>query len=93
MRKLSCKDVTWAWQSEQEAAFKKIKQLVRAASVLQRYDVTKKVRIPCNASSSALGAVRRTSNSLCLKGTNSNRKQLCTDGERIFGDCIYMHKT
>ena len=45
------------WQSEQEAAFKKIKQLVTATPVHQFYDVNKEVTIQCDASSSGLGAV------------------------------------
>ena len=55
--KLSCKDTSWTWQSKQEAAFKKIKQLVTAAPVLEFYDVTKDVTIQYDASSSGLGAV------------------------------------
>ena len=55
--KLPCKDATWTWQSEQEAAFKKIKELVTAAPVLQFYDVNKEVTIQCDASSSRLGAL------------------------------------
>ena len=54
---ISCKDASWTWQSEQKAAFKKIKQLVTAAPVLQFYDVNKKVTIQCDASSSGLEAV------------------------------------
>ena len=50
--KLSCKDANWTWQSESEAAFKKIKQLVTEAPVFQFYDVTKEVKIQCDASSS-----------------------------------------
>ena len=47
----------WTWQSGQEAAFKKIKQLVTAALTLQFYDVTKEVTNQCDGSSSGLGAV------------------------------------
>ena len=35
LRKSSCKDASWTWNSGQEAAFKKKKQLVKAAFVLQ----------------------------------------------------------
>ena len=45
------------WQSEQEAVFKRIKQLVTATPILQFYNVTKKVTIHCDASSSGLRAV------------------------------------
>ena len=55
--KLSCKDAFWTLLSKQETAFKKIKQLVTAAPVLQFYDLTKEVTIQCDASSSGLGAV------------------------------------
>ena len=37
--KLSCKDAFWTLLSKQETAFKKIKQLVTAAPVLQFYDL------------------------------------------------------
>ena len=47
--KLSCKDASWTWQPEQEAAFKKIKQLVTVAPVLQFCDATKEVTIQCDA--------------------------------------------
>ena len=57
LRKLSCKGASWRWKSEQEAAFKKLKQLVTAAPVLQFYDVTKEVTIQCDASNSGFGAV------------------------------------
>ena len=49
--------MVWTWQSEQETAFKKTKQLVTAAPVLQFYDVTKEVTTQCDTSSSGLGAV------------------------------------
>ena len=55
--KLSCKGASWTWQSEQEAAFKKIKQLVTAAPVLQFCSVNKEVTVQCDANSSGLGAV------------------------------------
>ena len=45
------------WQSEQVAAFKKIKQLITAVHVLQFYDLTKEVTIQCDTSSSGLGAI------------------------------------
>ena len=54
LRVLSCKDASWMWQSEQEAEFKNIKQLVIAAPVLQFYDVTKEVTIQCDAGSLSL---------------------------------------
>ena len=54
---LSWKDASWTWQSEQEAAFKRIKQLVTAPPVLQLCDITKEVTIQCDASSLGLGAV------------------------------------
>ena len=57
LQRLSCKNASWTWQSEQETAFKKTKQLVTAAPVLQFYDVTKEVTTQCDTSSSGLGAV------------------------------------
>ena len=57
LRKLSCKDASWTWQSKQEVAFKIIKQLVTAVPVLQFHDVTKEVTIQCDTSSSWFGPV------------------------------------
>ena len=57
LRKLSCKGASWTWQSEQDAAFKNIKQLVIAESVHQFYDVNKEVTNQSDASSSRLAAV------------------------------------
>ena len=54
---LSWKDASSTWQSEQEAAFKRIKQLVTAPPVLQLCDITKEVTIQCDASSLGLGVV------------------------------------
>ena len=56
LHKLSCKDALKMCQSEQEAAFKKVKQLVTAAPIVKFY-IFKDITIQCDASSSGLGAV------------------------------------
>ena len=81
LRKLTCKDASWTWQSHQEAAFKKIKQLVTAALVLQFYDITKEVTMQCDARSSGLRVVlmhdghRLAYTSKAQKTTAENTKQ------------------
>ena len=50
-------DASWTWQSEQEAAFKRIKELVTTPPVLQFCDTTKEATIQRDESSSSLGAV------------------------------------
>lgn len=56
LRQLTEKDVMFAWQNEQDAAFKTVKQLVATAPVLRYYDVTEEVTIQCDASQKGLGA-------------------------------------
>ena len=48
LRKLTYKDASGTWQSVQELTFKKIKQLVTAAPILQSYNVIKEVTIQCD---------------------------------------------
>ena len=50
-------DVLFHWDHPQKGSFKKIKELVSQAPVLQYYDVTKPVTIQCDASGKGLGAV------------------------------------
>jgi hypothetical protein len=44
------------WESQQEEAFKKVKQMLTQAPLLSYYDVTKPVVIQCDASECGLGA-------------------------------------
>lgn len=55
IRELLKKDVVFEWQSSQDSAFHKIKEILSAAPVLAFYDVTKPVVITCDASKSGLG--------------------------------------
>ena len=82
VRKLTCKNTSLIWQSEQKIAFK-IKQLVPASPALQFYHVTKEVTIQCDASSSELGAVLMQDGLpiASSKSTSNNRKKLCTEKE------------
>lgn len=57
LRELEKSDVLFHWDYPQKESFKKIKQLVSKAPVLQYYDVTKAVTIQCNASGKGLGVV------------------------------------
>ena len=57
LRELEKSDVLFHWDYPQKESFKKIKQLVSQAPVLQYYDVTKPVTIQCDASGKGLGAV------------------------------------
>ena len=57
LRELEKSDVLFHWDRPQRESFKKIKQLVSQAPVLQYYDVNKPVTIQCDASGKGLGAV------------------------------------
>ncbi|XP_011437820.3 retrovirus-related Pol polyprotein from transposon 297 [Magallana gigas] len=56
LRRLTVKDTLWHWESQQENAFKAIKQLVSTEPVLKYYDVNEEVTIQCDASEVGLGA-------------------------------------
>ena len=57
LRELEKSDVLFHWDHPQMESFRKIKQLVSQAPVLQRYDMDKPVTIQCDASGKGLGAV------------------------------------
>ena len=57
LRRLCKSGVKWAWESEQQSAFKAIKQVIMTLPVLAYFDKTKKHTIQCNASKRGLGAV------------------------------------
>jgi len=66
LRELEKSDVLFHWDYPQKESFKKIKQLVSQAPVLQYYDVTKPVTIQCDASGKGLGAVLLQDNKPCV---------------------------
>lgn len=51
------KDVSWAWNKEQEDAFQKSKQLLQSAEVLGHYSADKDLLLSCDASPYGVGAV------------------------------------
>ena len=57
LRKLCKSGVKWAWESEQQNAFKSIKQTIISLPVLAYFYKTKKHMIQCNASKKGLSAV------------------------------------
>ncbi|MCG7876437.1 MAG: RNase H-like domain-containing protein [Candidatus Thiodiazotropha endolucinida] len=57
IRMLLRQDVEFEWNSEQEVAFKKVKDILTSDPVLKYFDVSKPVTISCDASQSGLGAV------------------------------------
>ena len=56
LRKLTEKDVPFFWESQQQAAFDQVKQLVTSAPVLKFYNVAEEVTLQCDASDKGLGA-------------------------------------
>ena len=57
LRRLCKSGVQWAWESEQQNAFKAIKQVITTLPILTYFDKTKKHTIQCDASKIGLGAV------------------------------------
>ena len=57
LRRLCKSGVIWAWESEQQDAFKAIKQIITTFPVLAYFDKTKKHTIQYDASKKGLGAV------------------------------------
>ena len=57
IQRLTHKDVEFKWQSEQRAAFDKLKGLITSTSALSSFDVNSKTRIVADASPVGLGAV------------------------------------
>ena len=56
LRRLTDKERLWDWQSSQEEAFQKIKQLVTEAPVLRYYNVADAVTLQCDSSDFGLVA-------------------------------------
>ena len=56
LRRLTDKESLWDWQSSQEQAFQKIKQLATEAPVLRYYNVADAVTLQCDSSDFGLGA-------------------------------------
>jgi hypothetical protein len=56
LRRIIEKEAVFMWESQQEEAFKKVKQMLTQAPLLSYYDVTKPVVIQCDASECGLGA-------------------------------------
>ncbi|KAI4897681.1 hypothetical protein NFI96_029695 [Prochilodus magdalenae] len=56
LRRLTDKDVEWAWLSQHEEALRCIKQLVTQHPVLKYYDLNEEVTLQCDASETGLGA-------------------------------------
>ena len=57
LRQLCKSWVKWAQESEQQSAFKAIKQVITTPPVLTYFDKTKKHTIDCDTSKKGLGAV------------------------------------
>ena len=56
IRQLEKKEVEWCWEQPQNEAFKKVKDLVIKAPLLQYFDVSKNITIQCDASQYGLGS-------------------------------------
>ena len=73
LRELEKSDVLFHWDHPQKGSFKKIKELVSQAPVLQYYDVTNPVTIQCDASGKGAWSsvvTRQQTRVLCISCTN-----------------------
>jgi len=57
LRRLTDREAIWDWQSQQENAYLKIKELVTQAPVLRYYNIDEPVTIQCDLSDYGLGAM------------------------------------
>ena len=57
LQKLTEKEVPLYWESQQQAAFDRVKQLVTSTQVLKFYDLTEEVTLQCDALEKDLGAI------------------------------------
>ena len=78
--KLTKKDVTWRWGSEQQNAFDKLKDLLSSDEVLTHFDPTLPIGIACDASSVGIGAV------LFHRYPNGNERPIA-NASKILSDC------
>ena len=51
------KNVPWRWQSEQQKAFEKAKELLKSPKLLVHYDINKELILSCDASPYSVGAI------------------------------------
>ena len=65
IQRLTHKNVEFKWQSEQQAAFNKLKELITSTTALAYFDVNSKTRIVADASPVGLGAVLKNRNKPC----------------------------
>ena len=83
--KLLRKETHWKWTKVCQEAFSKAKTSVSQVPVLARFDVTKSIKLYCDASPYGLGAClmyvikwKRTTSGICIPDAKSSRKKLCT---------------
>jgi len=55
--KLLQRSQLWTWNSEQQAAFKKVNKMLTAPNLLEHFDDSKQLILACDASSYGVGAV------------------------------------
>jgi len=57
LHRLTRKDVSWRWESEEDHAFQRLKTLLSSDKVLVHFDPTLPVGISCDASNVGIGAI------------------------------------
>ena len=90
------KDVTWQWTSEQEAAFRKSKELLISSPLLVHYNPDLPLILACDVSAYGFGALLahhmpdgRETYCLCINNTKPDQTELFTDQRRRTFLCVW----
>ncbi|CAA9998761.1 unnamed protein product, partial [Nesidiocoris tenuis] len=97
LRQLLLKDTEWEWGPAQDAAFEKLKTLIREAPVLRHYNPKEGVTLSVDASKHSVGAVLLQNNqpvaysSKALTKSQLNYSQLEKEATAILVGCKKFH--
>lgn len=98
LRRLNQKNAEWHWDTDQEEAFNKIKEVIKEAPVLEYYDVNKPVKLSVDASKAAMGCCLMQNNRPIAYATRAfnlnqqNYPQIVKEAMAIRFGCQKFHE-